>query len=108
MYALMVLALVRVPFGLALGHRRLKLVPMDALVVMLVRIMMSGSSVKAVQAKRRKKGSAKAPASKYAGFAKEARPVHPGSKHSDVTDPVSVTDTWMPKNLTIPLYGRDH
>ena len=103
----MVLALVPVPFGLALGLPRPKLVPMDALVVMLVRFMMSGSSVKAVKAKRRKKGRAKAPASRYAGFAKEARPVKPGSKKSDVTYPVSVTDLGVPKSLTITIYGRD-
>ena len=102
----MVLALVPVPFGLALGLPRPKLVPMDALVVMFVRFMMSGSSVKAAKAKRKGR-KARAPASKYAGVAKEARPVTPGSKKSDVTYPVSVTDLGVPKSLTITIYGRD-
>ncbi len=94
------LALAPIPLGLALGMPRPKLVPMDKLIVILVRFAMHRTSVRSsTQKKAKRKSETK---SSYAGFAHkdDITPVPSQTRNYDV----AVTDLGIPKNLTITLY----
>ena len=98
-----VLALVPVPAGLALGAPRPKLVPMDRLVVILARFAISHASVPrhGASAKKTKKTGAK---SLLAGFAREDDSVRRSKSGKKNVYSVAVTELGMPKNITITLY----
>lgn len=98
-----VLALVPAPLGVILGVPRPKLIPMDILIVTLIRFMMYHTSVRlSTPAQVRHKSKS---ASKLAGFAKKERIT--ASKNTRQVYPVIVTDLGIPKNITITLYDLE-
>ncbi len=103
-----VLSLLPVPAGLVLGLGRPKLVPMDVLVVMIIRFMIYRTSLKSArparqnQAGGRKGKTAGGTKSRLAGF---ASPYEAGSlPRREGTHAVSVTELGVPKSITVTLY----
>ena len=96
-----VIALVPMPLGLALGIPRPKLVPMDNLIMLLIRFMINHTSVKSTtKAKKSRQPHTK---STLAGFAQDDDSIKPKSARKD-TYHIAVTDLGIPKNITITLY----
>ena len=97
-----IIALVPMPFGLALGMPRPKLVPMDALIILLVRFMIHHTSVKSSRQKTKKSGQPRTK-STLAGFAQMDDSIKPKSARKS-TYHIAVSDLGIPKNITITLY----
>lgn len=99
------LAMAPMPAGLLLGVPRPKLMPMDVLVMVLLRFMMRRTSIRQ---KARKPGQ-RAPrprrtrkASRFAGFAQPYGPDPALPRRR--TYSVAVTELGIPKNITVTLY----
>ena len=97
-----VISLLPVPFGLALGVPRPRLVPMDVAVFMLLRFAARGTSARAAP---RRQGGAPRARSALSGFAPPdpglaGAPPAPGYR-------ISAPDPSIPKSLIITLYGGD-
>ena len=97
-----IIALIPMPLGLALGVPRPKLVPMDNLVVLLVRFMMHHTSVKSSKQKAKKSRHPHTKSS-LAGFIQEDKSIRPKTTSKN-TYHIAVTELGVPKNLTITLY----
>ena len=100
-----VLALAPVPAGLALGVPRPKLVPMDKLIIILIKFAVNHTSISghANIAKRAKKTGAK---SLLAGFASKDESIKSTKHGKRSAYSVAVTELGIPKNITITLYDN--
>ena len=100
-----VLALAPVPAGLALGVPRPKLVPMDRLIIILIKFAVHHTSISGhvSTAKKAKKTGAK---SLLAGFARKDDSIKNTKHKKRNVYSVAVTELGIPKNITITLYDN--